>query len=559
MTMGKLATDLIRGVIRDVQAWDLGKAVEQINKEIDRNSLFVNSAQSAAKTLINSRHYEHVVAITQHWIKHREFDPLLTKYLAQALTNLGALEAAEKVISDYLPQLKKQTKNASAILQIPEFEGLLGRLLKQRYVETHDPTWLVKSVNQYLSTYNDDHRRYWHGINAVALRAREEREGLINFEVTFSSRELAKQVLKIAKERYFEASDDPFSAATVSEAYLALGECDSAELWLYRFLMHPDVRPFDIESYDRQIREIWSGNPLAGCRSCADRLSTIMARHIAQKEHRFFISSADVSETKQSIDSLSAQERRALEKNFNGESMLTLDSLKKLLIACESVGCVMTVCGKRVGTGFLLSDSAFNRAENSAPVFITNAHVISADVDGAIAPEEAWVTFEVESTAKGILTSYKVGEILFTSPPGDLGITKEARKDLDVTVARLNKLPATAQGLKKAKYLPLIDSTTRVYVVGHPRGSGLQISMQDSGLLDIDDHERLIHYRTPTDPGSSGSPVFNTKWEVVALHHGGASSAPRLHGSGTYEANEGISLLAIEEAWLEQVAGKLTH
>jgi len=39
-----------------------------------------------------------------------------------------------------------------------------------------------------------------------------------------------------------------------------------------------------------------------------------------------------------------------------------------------------------------------------------------------------------------------------------------------------------------------------------------------------------MHYRTPTDPGSSGSPVFNAKWEVVALHHAGSPATPRLHG-----------------------------
>jgi V8-like Glu-specific endopeptidase len=84
--------------------------------------------------------------------------------------------------------------------------------------------------------------------------------------------------------------------------------------------------------------------------------------------------------------------------------------------------------------------------------------------------------------------------------------------------------------------LPLIDAKARAYVIGHPRGSGLQISLHDSLLLDIDDRERLVHYRTPTDPGSSGSPVFTRQWEVMAVHHSGSSKTRRLHGEGTYEA-----------------------
>jgi V8-like Glu-specific endopeptidase len=69
--------------------------------------------------------------------------------------------------------------------------------------------------------------------------------------------------------------------------------------------------------------------------------------------------------------------------------------------------------------------------------------------------------------------------------------------------------------------------------------------LHDSVLLDIDDDERLVHYRTPTDPGSSGSPVFNVDWEVIAVHHGGSSETPRLRGDGRYEANEGIALSAV--------------
>jgi V8-like Glu-specific endopeptidase len=113
---------------------------------------------------------------------------------------------------------------------------------------------------------------------------------------------------------------------------------------------------------------------------------------------------------------------------------------------------------------------------------------------------------------------------------------------------RLKDLPEGSPMLKTAKQLPLVDSKTKVYVVGHPRGSGLQISLQDCRLLDIDESERLVHYRTPTDQGSSGSPVFNGKWEVVALHHGGSFKTPRLHGVGNYEANEGISMKSIGRA-----------
>jgi hypothetical protein len=128
--------------------------------------------------------------------------------------------------------------------------------------------------------------------------------------------------------------------------------------------------------------------------------------------------------------------------------------------------------------------------------------------------------------------------VLFSSQPGDLGVASATGDALDVTIVRLDAPAAALTPLATAAALPLVEARARAYVVGHPRGGGLQIALHDSRLVDIDDDERLLHYRTPTDPGSSGSPVFNTAWEVIGLHHAGSATTPRLHGTGTYEANE---------------------
>ena len=60
-----------------------------------------------------------------------------------------------------------------------------------------------------------------------------------------------------------------------------------------------------------------------------------------------------------------------------------------------------------------------------------------------------------------------------------------------------------------------------------------------------------VHYRAPTEGGSSGSPVFNMlSWQVIAVHHkGGRTGMPRLNGiPGTYGANEAISVASIAAA-----------
>jgi endonuclease G, mitochondrial len=58
-----------------------------------------------------------------------------------------------------------------------------------------------------------------------------------------------------------------------------------------------------------------------------------------------------------------------------------------------------------------------------------------------------------------------------------------------------------------------------VNVVGHPMGRLKEIAIRNNSLQTV--LEEFLHYETDTEPGNSGSPVFNDQWEIVALHHSG--------------------------------------
>ncbi len=60
-----------------------------------------------------------------------------------------------------------------------------------------------------------------------------------------------------------------------------------------------------------------------------------------------------------------------------------------------------------------------------------------------------------------------------------------------------------------------------VYVIQHPRGQPKQVVVRNNLLVDRDEGAETpyLTYEADTDQGSSGSPVFNRQWEVVALHH----------------------------------------
>jgi len=73
-----------------------------------------------------------------------------------------------------------------------------------------------------------------------------------------------------------------------------------------------------------------------------------------------------------------------------------------------------------------------------------------------------------------------------------------------------------------------------VNIIQHPNGEPKQLAIRNNQV--VDELELFLHYRTDTDPGSSGSPVFNDQWEVVALHHSGV---PKRNEQGQVVTSDG--------------------
>ena len=53
-----------------------------------------------------------------------------------------------------------------------------------------------------------------------------------------------------------------------------------------------------------------------------------------------------------------------------------------------------------------------------------------------------------------------------------------------------------------------------VTIVQHPRGEKKQIALRENRIVDVLDS--FLHYEADTEPGSSGSPVFDDRWQVSA-------------------------------------------
>ena len=101
-----------------------------------------------------------------------------------------------------------------------------------------------------------------------------------------------------------------------------------------------------------------------------------------------------------------------------------------------------------------------------------------------------------------------------------------------------------------------ILASETVNIIQHPRGRPKEVALRDNRVVKVDGV--VVHYECSTEPGSSGSPVFNNRWEPVALHHASVKSDgpdgrvvddPLADASARY-LNEGIRISAIA-IWLE--------
>ncbi|MBV8817706.1 MAG: trypsin-like peptidase domain-containing protein [Acidobacteriaceae bacterium] len=181
--------------------------------------------------------------------------------------------------------------------------------------------------------------------------------------------------------------------------------------------------------------------------------------------------------------------------------------------------------GRPLGTGFLIHVPDFGGPENV--LLITPSHVVSGEgaVPGSLDPSYVVVNFTL------LGAKFRCSGVVASSPA----------HELDYTLLKLEKSAAKIQAYQPASALPAPDSGAKIYLVGHHGGRDLEIT--GDRLLDYDD--RVLHYRAATAAGSSGSPVFNERWQLVGMHHAGRADMPKLHGAGTYQAKEGIRIKPI--------------
>jgi len=244
------------------------------------------------------------------------------------------------------------------------------------------------------------------------------------------------------------------------------------------------------------------------------------------------------------IDEISdwkAIEKDTLEKiTMGNNTLLPISFLEKGIMASQSVAKVeINMAGvKDVGTGFLF------KIENDNDIFfMTNFHVINHKSQF----ENTRIIFNYEEDINGDSKASKSFGIDEKGP-----WYKSPVKDLDVSIFKLRCIDSELEkfGVLTLKEIP-IQKNDFVNIIQHPAGQMKQISLYHNIVTNIND--RVIQYLTDTLQGSSGSPVFNSNWDVVALHHSGGRRKPTEPNlpSGFKSRNEGIQINKILEFFNE--------
>ena len=195
--------------------------------------------------------------------------------------------------------------------------------------------------------------------------------------------------------------------------------------------------------------------------------------------------------------------------------------------------CRVDINGEAQGTGFLVGPE----------VVLTNFHVVEPVWSGKPSNTALSCLFDYELLADGTPTPglrievVQGGGILAHSKysaaekKGKPDQTLPNLDELDFALLRLS-VPVGGQPaagrlsehrgwetLPQKRLSFVVDDP--IMIAQHPKGNPMKLAMDTEGVIGANRNYTRIRYRTNTEEGSSGAPVFDRNWGLLALHHYG--------------------------------------
>lgn len=447
--------------------------------------------------------------------------PFMQIALARAQTDRGDLTTALSVLQALLPALK------AGMPDQVEARLLVGRICRDLYLGAPTPTApssvrnLERAVNEFYDVYRAAPQgQAWIGANVFALLCRARRDG-VRLEAAPDAAQIAQQVLQTVTEQHAREPLLPWHAATAIEACLALDRPDEAVRWADRMLVDTAADSFVSSSVARNLARMWQLSLAAepGTTLLALLHGSVMAGP-----------APGVSVPWQPLGS-AAGAQASLLPLLNAAHRVMAEHYLRAAQLPPSVG-LLEGPGGAAGAGFLVAGDALDTRLGTGSVLVTAAHVL-----GPVPPADAADLADWRVRFIGLppaaAPDVHIQALLFYS----------AADQLDVAVLRLSAdLPALAP-LPVAATLPDAATGARVACIGPSRPA--DPSAMPAGPLDITAgplhgvSDPLLRYQLGQPV--SGAPVFDARWQVVALHH--AAAGDPAHPEVT--PGEGISIAAI--------------
>lgn len=206
-----------------------------------------------------------------------------------------------------------------------------------------------------------------------------------------------------------------------------------------------------------------------------------------------------------------------------------------------------------LGTGWLIGPR----------LVLTNHHVVNARAQGEPAATEAdfktqgekavaWFDYYFEGREH---VEVPVAEVVQSNATYDYALLRLA-DDAALTARKPLPIPKSAQVLTRG---------ARLNVVQYPGGGPLRFAIRNNFFVGTGKQTYHLRYLTDTLQGSSGSPVLDDSWQVVALHHGAQKIDPALYQaepgmSGIVKFhNQGVDIHAILKDLAPAIAGEIAR
>ncbi len=223
----------------------------------------------------------------------------------------------------------------------------------------------------------------------------------------------------------------------------------------------------------------------------------------------------------------------ALEKVImQGNPTLDINPWRIRLSEVEARVCRIDIGGRGTGTGFLVGPDTV----------LTNYHVMEAVIKGTKQLSSVTCLFDFKVLANN--QSSPGIRVPLASPQGLLAFSpySDAEKagtpeaaaptadELDFALLRLARRFADepADRARGFEILPADDidfaKDQGIIIAQHPNAAPMKLAIDTQSVIAVNANATRVRYKTNTEGGSSGSPVYDMEWRLSALHHYGDPS-----------------------------------